>query len=377
MVCAVSAAVHRFLWMRLVRDTGLRPPLSRALAWLLGAFGVLVPMGMVLTRMLPRTLSYPMMWVLYPWMGLIFLLVGLLLPFEAFHFVHRFMKRKETPPDPERRQFLYQMVGAGVSVSAFGLAGVGIKKAFEPVAVKLVRVALPRLARPLSGYTLVQLTDVHIGPTLGRAFLEEVVEKTNTLSPDAIAITGDLVDGSVEQLAELVAPLARLRARDGVYFVTGNHEYYSGAEEWIVYLQSLGLRVLRNQRVSLQGENGFDLGGVDDWNAPFFAEGHGMDMQKVIQGRDSSRPLILLAHQPRAVFQAAQAGVDLQLSGHTHGGQLVPFDKLVALQQPYVKGLHQHGPTQVYVSCGTGYWGPPMRLGTTSEITRIVLEGSA
>jgi predicted MPP superfamily phosphohydrolase len=188
-----------------------------------------------------------------------------------------------------------------------------------------------------------------------------------------VVITGDLVDGSVAELEPHVEPLKRLRAKDGVYFVTGNHEYYSGANAWIAHLESLGIRVLRNERVPIRGEHGFDLAGVDDWTAHQFGGEHGMNLEKALSGRDPDRAVVLLAHQPKAIVEAGARGVDLQLSGHTHGGQLFPFNFLVGLQQPYVAGLHDHGATKIYVSRGTGYWGPPMRVGAPAEITRIEL----
>ncbi|MEK6609137.1 MAG: metallophosphoesterase, partial [Myxococcota bacterium] len=225
------------------------------------------------------------------------------------------------------------------------------------------------------GLTIVQLTDLHVGPTLGRAFVAEVVTRTNALTPDLVAITGDLVDGSPERLQDAVAPLAELRARHGVYFVTGNHEYYSGADAWLPALARLGIRTLRNERVTIgAGAAAFDLAGVDDFTALGMADGHGPDLPRALAGRDPSRAVVLLAHQPRAVHEAARLGVDLQLSGHTHGGQIWPFRWIVRLAQPFVAGLHRVGATQIYVSRGTGFWGPPMRLCEPAEISRIVLQ---
>jgi hypothetical protein len=216
-----------------------------------------------------------------------------------------------------------------------------------------------------------------MGPTLRRDFAEQIVAQVNALDPDVIAITGDLVDGSVDRLRELVAPLAGLRAKHGVYFVTGNHEYYSNAVAWCEELTRLGLRVLRNERVPIgSGSESYYLAGVDDYKASQFGNGHGADLSRALQGADPSRPVVLLAHQPLAVREAQEKGVDLVLSGHTHGGQIWPWHFFVRLQQPVVRGLHRFGSTQIYVNSGTGYWGPPMRIGAPAEITKIVLESS-
>jgi predicted MPP superfamily phosphohydrolase len=253
------------------------------------------------------------------------------------------------------------------------VGALALRRALARVEVKEVAVRLLRLSPAHHGTTIVQLTDLHVGPTIGRAFIEDIVRRTNDLRPDLVAITGDLVDGSVERLRHAVEPLRDLRARYGVFFVTGNHEYFSGAAPWIAELRRLGIRVLRNERVSVGGDAGFDVAGIDDHSAGRLGEAPS-DLDQALAGRDPARAVVLLAHQPRAIFEAARLGVDLQLSGHTHGGQIWPFTYLVKLQQPYIAGLHQHGDTQIYVSPGTGYWGPPMRLGTRAEITRVTLQ---
>jgi predicted MPP superfamily phosphohydrolase len=243
------------------------------------------------------------------------------------------------------------------------------------VAVKRVEVPLRRLPKNLDGTTIVQLTDVHIGPTIDRDFVEEVVFTVNHLTPDVVAITGDLVDGSVEMLRAHVAPLGKLATKHGVYFVTGNHEYYSGCNEWCAELERLGIRVLRNERVSIGSEaESFDLAGINDFQARRIPGETGPDLGKALSGRDPERELVLLAHQPKAIHEAERLGVGLQLSGHTHGGQIWPWKFLVGLTQPVVSGLERIGSAFVYVSNGTGYWGPPMRLGAPAEITQVVLK---
>jgi predicted MPP superfamily phosphohydrolase len=327
---------------------------------------------MLLFRLAPRSIAAPVSWVVYSWMGFAFFTLVLLFAGDIAKAVLA-LRHAHDPLDPERRRFLARAIGATVGIGATGISAAGLLAALRPVAVRTVRVGIGRLPEHLAGYKIVQLTDIHVGPTIGRSFIEDMVARTNALEPDLVAITGDLVDGSVEQLGHLVEPLRNLRARDGVFFVTGNHEYYSGADEWLEHLRTLGVRPLRNERVAIRGADGFDLGGVDDWTAHQFGDGHGMDMANVVAGRDASRAFVLLAHQPKAIDAAEAAGVDLQLSGHTHGGQMFPFTYLVRFQQPYVAGLHKQGNTQIYVSRGTGYWGPPMRIAAPAEITRIEL----
>jgi hypothetical protein len=238
-----------------------------------------------------------------------------------------------------------------------------------------VEVPLPGLPAALQGFTIAQVSDVHIGPTIKRDFLRGIVDIVNSLDVDLIAITGDLVDGSVEQLGVHVEPLAGLRARHGAWFVTGNHEYYSGAAAWIAELRRLGVHVLLNQHVVLShGGASLLLAGVTDYSAHRFDPGHRSDPQAALAGAPPHlRPRVLLAHQPRTAPAAADAGFDLQLSGHTHGGQFWPWNLFVRLQQPFTAGLDRLGSLWVYTSRGSGYWGPPKRLGVPSEIARVRL----
>jgi predicted MPP superfamily phosphohydrolase len=201
------------------------------------------------------------------------------------------------------------------------------------------------------------------------------VEIVNEQRPDVVAIVGDLVDDGVDELREDVAPLADLVSEQGVYFVTGNHEYFTETQAWLRHLPTLGVQVLRNERVPIvRGSASFDLAGIDDRTAAASGlAGHGADLDAALDGRDDATPVVLLAHQPFMVDQAARAGVDLQLSGHTHGGQLWPFDYAIRLDQPAVEGLSRHGDTQLYVSAGAGFWGPPMRIGARPEVTVVEL----
>ena len=364
---------HYYFWARLVREPVLPAPWSAVASWSLAVLGVLVLVGAFASRLAPRAVHSPLLWVAYTWLGVIFFLLLLLGVSDLGRALHFFGRKIASidPVDADRRLAIARIVAGSVGLAALGLATASVANALRAVAVKKIRVPLARLASSSSGFRIVQLSDIHIGPTIGKEFLETLVAQVNALEPDVVAITGDLVDGSVAAIGPLVAPLAALRAKHGVYFVTGNHEYYSGAPEWVAFLGTLGVRVLRNERVAIGGEHGFDLAGIDDWSAHEFGEGHGANLPRALEGRDPSRALVLLAHQPRAIVEAAALGVCLQLSGHTHGGQIFPWNFMVRLQQPYVAGLHAHGDSQIYVSSGTGYWGPPMRLGAPAEITHI------
>ncbi len=251
---------------------------------------------------------------------------------------------------------------------------IGFLNARRTAAVVKVSVPIANLPSQLEGFTIVQISDIHVGPTIKRPYLQAIVDKVNALDPDVVAITGDLVDGSVRQLAPHTAPLSQLRARHGAYFVTGNHEYYSNAHEWIAEIRRLGLTVLMNEHVVLRHEGaGLVLAGVTDFTAHQFDPAHRSDPHAAIENAPAGSPRILLAHQPRSAAAAAEAGFDLQLSGHTHGGQFFPWNFFVPLQQPYVAGLKRLRKLWVYVSRGTGYWGPPKRLLAPSEITLVTL----
>ncbi len=361
---------HYYLYARLVRDPALPLPWSKVATAFLVAMPVFTVAGLAFVRG-RREIASPVAWVAYVWMGLAaFLLLGVFAGDLVRLGVRIAAIASPGLREPERRLFLSRVLGGLAAVSGLGFAAAGMKSALGDTAIAKVKIVLSGLGRP--GYRIVQISDVHVGPTIGVAFVRDIVAKINALSPDVVVITGDLVDGSVAELKDHVAPLADIRAKDGVFFVTGNHEYYSGADAWIAHLATLGIRVLRNERVSVGGAGGFDLAGVDDHSAKGW-KGHGEDVPGAVAGRDPSRALVLLAHQPLTTFEAAKHKVDLVLSGHTHGGQMVPWNHAVKLQQPFVAGLYRHEGTQVYVSRGTGYWGPPMRVGAPAEITEIEL----
>lgn len=263
----------------------------------------------------------------------------------------------------------------GVALTAAVLTAVGLFNARRRPRIVEVDVRLRDLPAGLHGFTITQISDIHVGATIRRGFLERIVDQVNSLESDLIAITGDLVDGSVRELAMHVEPLARLRARHGSFFVTGNHEYYSGAAAWVSELGRLGLSVLQNEHVVLHHQGAsFVLAGVTDYSAHHFDERQRSDPLAALAGApENAVPRILLAHQPRSAAAAQAAGFHLQLSGHTHGGQFLPWNFFVRLQQPFTAGLHRLKDLWVYTSRGTGYWGPPKRLGAPAEITRLRL----
>ncbi len=251
---------------------------------------------------------------------------------------------------------------------------VGFLMARRVAPVVEIDVPLADLPEALHGFTIAQISDLHVGPTIKRDFVEGVVERVNRLGADLVAITGDLVDGSVHELSHHTEPLARLESRHGTYFVTGNHEYYSGAHAWIRELERLGTRVLLNEHVVLHHEGArIAIAGITDFSAHFFDRSHASDPHGAMRGAPEDALKVLLAHQPRSAPHAERAGFHLQLSGHTHGGQFWPWNFFVRLQQPFTAGLKRLGRMWIYVSRGTGYWGPPMRFGIPSEITRIRL----
>ncbi len=386
---AVFGGMHFFLWARLARDTGL-PDTWRRVAGAFFAFAALsVPLGLVIVRRLPFRTTRALAAVLFTWMGAAFLVFIALLATDVARalwatgswMVSLAGSHFGAPQDPSRRVFVARALAGGAVLAAGAATAAAIRGATGEPGVVEVPIRLQRLPAQLSGFTLAQISDLHVGPTIHEKHVRRVVDMTNALRPDAVVITGDLVDGSVAELRRATEHLARLSAPHGVYFVTGNHEYYAGARAWLEELRRYGIRPLRNERVALgdRGPGGasFDLAGVDDWSVARGGTERWPVLDAALAGRDPDRSLVLLAHQPRGVAEAVRDGVELQLSGHTHGGQIFPWNVVVGAVYPYYKGLYRHREGgregQVYVSCGTGYWGPPMRLGAPAEITKLVL----
>ena len=364
-VLALSATLHFYIGARLV------PALPFAAGWVLAAWllasAVLVPAGLLARRVMRAPAADRLTWVGMLAMGLF----SSLLVLTVLRDLLLLVLGLAGGPDFARAS------GEAVPLLALGLTAIGFLNARLPARVKRVTVTLPGLAQGLAGFRIVQISDIHVGPTIKAGYLQAIVDRVNALEADVVAITGDLVDGSVAELRAHVAPLAALRARHGVYFVTGNHEYYSGVHGWVHELRRLGIRVLHNEHVVLDHAGAtLVLAGVPDYSGHRFDPAHRSDPGAALAGAPQGATRVLLAHQPRTAAAAAEAGFDLQLSGHTHGGQFLPWTWFVPLQQPYTAGLHQLGRLWIYVSRGTGYWGPPKRIGAPSEIAELLLAPS-
>ncbi|MFC9330070.1 metallophosphoesterase [Kitasatospora sp. NPDC057015] len=410
---AVLGLVHWYLWRRLVRDVsapgGLWRRTGTVLAVLLPVLGIAAIVGG-----LPMAVERWIAWPGFLWLAvLIYLLLALLVGEALRPLLLRLPVRRggarpvpaagpaagapdpsdaaavgasgaagpsepadgpgaaaaaAGPASPERRLFVARTVAIGAAGAAAAVVGNGTYGVLRGPHLKQVTVPLAKLPARADGYRIAVVSDIHLGPILGRAHTQRIVDTINGARPDLVAIVGDLVDGSVPELGRDAEPLARLRARDGSYFVTGNHEYFSGAAPWVDFVRSLGVHPLQNARVELPG---FDLAGVNDLAGT--SEGEGPDFDRALGDRDLTRTSVLLSHQPVTVHDAVRHGVDLQLSGHTHGGQLWPGNYLAALANPTVAGLERYGDTQLYVTRGAGAWGPPVRVGAPSDITIVTL----
>ncbi|MFI7512822.1 metallophosphoesterase [Micromonospora echinofusca] len=405
----VTGLIHLYLWKRLVRDT-TTPGRWRRIGGITAlVLALLVPATMVGTQ----AGLYWLAWPGYLWLAVMFYLLVLLVALEVPMAVTKLVLRRQVaaaeptaaapepamvaaapeppavgtaadPPaaaavgqpdhDPARRLLLARGTAIFAGLTATGLTGYGIRTALGPPQLDRVQIPLAKLPRSMDGLRIATVSDIHLGPLRGRAHTERIVAAINRLDADIVAVVGDLVDGSVAELGEAAEPLRRLRSRHGSYFVTGNHEYYSGVEEWVQELDRLGLRVMQNERTEIQARGGvLDLAGVNDVTAAGTGLAAPADYAAALGDRDPNRPVVLLAHQPVAAVEAAKFGVDLQLSGHTHGGQMVPFNLLVKLQQPVVSGLGEVDGTKVYVTNGAGFWGPPVRVGAEPQITLVEL----
>ena len=366
-----SVLLHAYVGWRIV--PALAPPWSAAFAALLLASALLMPFGLWARRIRTQPLSDRLAWAGLLFMGLFSSLFVLTLLRDLLLLVAAVVVWLR--PGSFSLDAFAALSAAAVPLLGLALTALGLVNARRTAAVVTVDVPIADLPVALYGFTIAQISDLHVGPTMKGGYLERVVGAVNRIGADMVAVTGDLVDGSVLQLGAHVASLARLESRHGTFFVTGNHEYYSGAPAWIAELRRIGLVVLLNEHVVLHHDAAsLVVAGVTDYGAHHYGADQRSDPAAALAGAPGAAAVrLLLAHQPRSAMAAADAGFDLQLSGHTHGGQFLPWNFLVRLQQPFTAGLHRWRGLWVYTSRGTGYWGPPKRLGAPSEITRLRL----
>ncbi|WP_405991340.1 metallophosphoesterase [Streptomyces sp. NBC_00986] len=392
---AVLGGLHWYVWRRLVRDTTRAWGPARVTGTAVLVAGPVLMIAALATERggAPFWLQQILGWPGFLWMALaIYLLLAVLAGEVLRPLLRRLLERRgragtavgaheapasatapaEAPEAPQsapsRRLFVSRVVGGAAAAAAVGTVGYGTYGVLRGPSVKRVTVPLAKLPRSAHGFRIAVVSDIHLGPLLGRGFAQKVVDTINATQPDLIAVVGDLVDGSVKNLGPAAAPLAGLKARYGKFFVTGNHEYFSGAQQWLEEVRTLGIHTLENARTELAG---FDLAGVNDLQGE--SEGQGPDFGKALGDRDATRACVLLAHQPVQIHEAVKHDVDLQLSGHTHGGQLWPGNFVAAAANPTVAGLERYGDTELYVSRGAGAWGPPTRVGAPSDITVVEL----
>ncbi|EKS66993.1 MULTISPECIES: metallophosphoesterase [Caballeronia] len=369
----IGVLFHIYVGVRLIPDAPVGLPLKVLAALLLAASVITIPLGMAARQIEPQSLADRLAWFGLTALG--FFSSLLLLTFARdvmLLFVHLADWLRGAPVGSP---MLVGYSALAVPLLAVLFSAIGFYNARRRAPVVSVDVPIDNLPAALQGFTIAQISDIHVGPTIKRHYVERIVAAVNGLEPDLIAVTGDVVDGSVPNLADHTRPLAGLSARHGAFLVTGNHEYYSGADKWIAEFRRLGLTVLLNQHVVLNHDGAQAVvAGVTDFSAGSFDPAHRSDPAKAISGApDDAIVRVLLAHQPRSATAAAEAGFTLQLSGHTHGGQFLPWNFFVRLQQPFVAGLVKFNGLWVYTSRGTGYWGPPKRLGAPSEITLVRL----
>lgn len=386
----IAGLIHFYLWRRLVRDTTTSPRWRRAGAVTIGGALAILVATLSLGDRLPAGLR----WLTLPgfvWLALMFYLLIMLWLLEVPVLVARRIRAKRAVPvpagdapgqkpdvdhDPDRRLLLRRGAAITAGAVAVSVTGFGMTRAYRPPSIKRYDIPMARLARRADGLRVAVLADLHVGPLLGTGQVERMVEIVNGLDADVVAVVGDVVTSEPGRVRDSLLPLTGMRGRHGVFYVTGNHEYYVGAENWTEAAAELDLRVLRNERVEIaHGGGAIDLAGVNDITGAQYADPP--DYAKTLAGRDPGRPVVLMAHQPVAVHDAAPYGVDLQLSGHTHGGQMFPFDYLVGLQQPVVSGFGEVDGTPVYVTNGAGFWGPPVRVGADPDITLLTLRSTA
>ncbi len=371
-IISFGVLFHLYVGLRLIPDFTSHTARIVAVLWLVASCFV-IPLGMLSRTFERQPLGDRVAWVGLLQMGFFSSLLVLTLARDVLLVV--LLAIDAFAPGTVSLEVWRPFTAVAVPLLAFAASAIGFFNARRVARVIEVQVPIAGLPAALDGFTIVQISDIHVGPTIKHGYVQAIVDTVNRQQPDLIAVTGDIVDGSVARLAAHAAPLGELRARHGAFLVTGNHEYYSGADAWIAEFRRIGLNVLMNEHRTIEHGGGrLVVAGVTDYTAGNFDPAHRSDPRAALDGAPHDVPLrVLLAHQPRTAKAAADAGYTLQLSGHTHGGQFFPWNFFVPLQQPFVAGLARLGAMWVYTSRGTGYWGPPKRFGAPSEITRVKL----
>ena len=377
---AILGLMHLYVWKRLVKDTTRRGRTRWVVTGVLVALLALLFATLVLPRVTGLREPVWFAWPGYIWFGLVVYLFLTLLALEPVRLALWGWRKRSpgaepaTPAPLNRRLFLARAGAVAAGAASVSLVGAGVANAIGPPDLLRVPVRLRRLDPTFNGFRIAVVSDIHLGPLAGRAHTERIVRMINETEPDLVVIVGDLVDGTVEQLGSAAEPLRDLESREGAFFVTGNHEYFAeDPSAWLRELERLDVQPLRNENTVIRrGSAAFDLAGVNDVAGEERSDPP--DFDRALAGTVSSRPTILLAHQPVQVQEAAVRGVDLQLSGHTHGGQMWPFHYIVRAVQPSLAGLSTVENTQLYVTRGAGFWGPPVRIGARPDITVLSLE---
>lgn len=391
-VLATLALIHGYVGLRIIPTLGLQGSWL-VLVWIGLALITFLPIAPILLRFRGYENSFTdnLSWVGYTSLGFFTLTFLVVLTRDLSwviwngvtklaSLIRPLLEIPETfgkAHSPDRRQFIITAMNLGILSLTGGLSAWGLFQARRDPIVMEIDIPINNLPHQLIGLRIVQLSDLHVGPTIKRDFVQRVVDQVKELKPDLIVLTGDLIDGSVSHLNNDVAPLSELKAPYGKFFITGNHEYYSGVEHWLKETDRLGfINLVNDNRVlDVRGAK-LTVAGVTDLSAARVEPSHATDPKAALDGAPADSVKLLLAHQPGSVYEAQKLGVDLQLSGHTHGGQFKPFHLAVSRAYPYIAGLYNHNGTWVYVNRGTGYWGPPLRLGISSEITVVRLISS-
>ena len=351
--------IHLLFYRRVVKRLHLPGRTDRALAW--AVWGNFLGVLGYLTARYGLQIPQPLYYLFSLSVGIGFLLFLGWLLYEILFLIHRL------PWFRGRHEGVKKAVDALFVTTAAGVVAAAVYGGAQAPAIREISVDQGLFNK--EGYRIVQISDMHVGGLVGRDFVEECVAHINALHPNLVVITGDLTDMRIDRIADALRPLAGLRSRLGVFYVPGNHEYFHGIDATLAYLPHLGITVLKNRALKLDGR--FWIVGVDDLMGRRMGR-HAPDVEAAYRAVTDDAPVLLLAHQPKFLKELAGHRFDLMLSGHTHGGQVWPFGYLVGLVQPYVKGLHQT-PSQgyIYVNSGIGFWGPPMRLDSRAEIAVI------